>query len=112
MSSTDTGVTVKDDVVPVASAGVPPKRVKVTKGNTIRYGGVDYAEGDDFVMGDGTTADQIALQGQVEVVDHYAVADWNGKEGDKIRRTALAAIDAQHKREGSKRTHDHGFTPF
>ena len=97
--------------LPVAvSRGVPPKRVKALA--EIRYGGTTYQEGDEFLIGEGATADNLALTGMVEVVDHDAAVDWNGKEGEKVRKAALAAIDAQHKSEGSKRTHDHGFTPF
>jgi hypothetical protein len=100
-----------EPALPVAvSRGVPPKRVKALA--EIRYGGATYQEGDEFLIGEGATADNLALTGMLEIVDHNATDAWNGKEGDKIRKEALAAIDAQHKAEGSKRTHDHGFRPF
>jgi hypothetical protein len=91
---------------------VPPKRVRVLPGNSVVYGDKQYTGGDEFVMGDGPAADQLAFAGHVVVVDHEATEAWNGAEGEHIREQALAALDAQHKREGSKRTHHHGFARY
>lgn len=91
---------------------VPPKRVTVLPGNTVVYGDHAYKGGDSFVMGDGPAADQLAFAGHVTVTDHEATDAWNGAEGEHIREQALAALDAQHKREGTKRTHHHGFAKY
>jgi hypothetical protein len=102
-----------EDSLPVSvSRGVPPKRVQVNTGQEVTYAGHDYHEGDEFLVGEGATADTLALAGVVTITDQYAVEAWNGKEGAAIRKQGLAAVDAQHKAEGTKRTHDHGFAPF
>lgn len=91
---------------------VPPKRVMVTPGSTVEYGGKVYKGGDSFLLGDGPVADQFANIGAVVVVEHDAAEAWNGAEGDEIRKHALATIDAAHKAEGTKRSHHHGFAKY
>jgi hypothetical protein len=101
-----------EDLPVTVSRGVPPKRVQVNPGQEVTYAGHTYDEGDEFLVGEGATADTLALGGVVTITDPSAVDAWNGKEGDKIRKQGLAAVDRQHKAEGTKRTHDHGFAPF
>jgi hypothetical protein len=115
----------------IITRNVPPKRVMVTPGNHINYGGKDYygqgvypvaggkpgetrmvTENDTFLCGEGPVADQWAFAGQAVVLEHDAVEAWNGEEGDKIRKDALAALDAEHKARGEERLHDHGFVKY
>lgn len=94
---------------------VPPKRVVVLNG-TVTYGGVSYNQGDSFIIGDGPSADGLAMLGHVSIVNHDAGDEWNGKEGDEQRKAAHAHLDALAKAdpntESDKRLHDHGFEKY
>lgn len=91
---------------------VPPKRVMVTNGNQVTYAGVSYGPGDSFLIGEGPVADSLAMAGQVVIVDHEQVAEWNGKEGQDTIKRAHALIDNHHAQVGGERTHDHGFAKY
>jgi hypothetical protein len=125
----------------IVTRNVPPKRVQVVPGHEVNYGGRLYTgEDEPFLIGEGSTADQLAFDGHVVVVSHEEVEAWNGKEGDEIRKRALAWVQsseagfrtAEHARQlhaglisideyadahraahaESKPTHDHGFAKY
>lgn len=98
---------------------MPPKRVIVTPGSSVNYGGHLYVGGEDgndeFVSGEGSSMDALALLGHVVIVNPNATDEWNGKDGDVIRKRGLAHADALVAAEPNDKTsrdHDHGFSRY
>lgn len=98
---------------------MPPKRVIVLPGNTVGYAGHLYVGGEDgndeFVSGDGSSMDALALLGHVVIVNPNATDEWNGKDGDVIRKRGRAHADAAAAAEPNdltERVHNHGFDRY
>jgi hypothetical protein len=98
---------------------MPPKRVLVLPGNSVNYGGHLYVGGeegnDEFVSGEGSAMDGLALLGHVVILNPNATDEWNGKDGDVIRKRAVGHLDALAAAEPNDKTardHDHGFQRY